>query len=111
MRIYVIHSKWMQVISREPNVILSLVPGCALKPQGRCQRSLLFFAMIRKEVKAELHLWLKVLIIHCRPLHIQKEIWGTGKDVTWHISVKGEEQRQTIHKSTSEVAAQVACDL
>lgn len=77
-----IHSKWMQVISRDPNAIISLVPGCALKPQGRCQWSLPFFARIKKEVKAESHLWLKVLIICCGPLHIQKEIWGTGKDVT-----------------------------
>lgn len=82
MHIYVMHPKWVQVISRGPNAVLSLIPGCALKPQGRCQRSLPFFAMIRKEVKAEWRLWLKVLIIHCGPLHIQKETWGTGEDMT-----------------------------
>lgn len=60
MCIYGIHSTWVQAISHERNAILSLVPGCALKPQGHCQRSLPSFAMIRKEVKAELYLWLKV---------------------------------------------------
>lgn len=82
IRIYVIHPKWTQVISHELNAIPSLIPVCPLKPEGHCQRSLPFFAMIRKEVKAESHLRLKVLIIHCGPLHIQEEIWGTGKDAT-----------------------------
>lgn len=65
MHTYVVHPTWMQMIFREPSANLNLIPGYALKPQGCCQRSLSFFAKSRKEVKAELQLWLKVLIVCC----------------------------------------------
>lgn len=108
MHTYVVHPTWMQMIFWEPSANLNLIPGYALKPQGCCQRSLSFFAKIRKEVKAELQLWLKVLIVCC----IYKRKSGARGRTRPSTSVsKGRNSGQTIHKSTTEAAAQVACDL
>lgn len=40
---FVIHPKWMQVISREPKAIFNFIPGGALKLQGCCRRFLPLF--------------------------------------------------------------------
>jgi len=68
--------------SHELSAISSSRPSWWSEARGLLDIPTFFFAMIRKMVKAKSHLWLKVLMIHCRPLHIQKEIWGTGKDAT-----------------------------
>lgn len=85
-----------------------LIPGYTLKPQGCLSDVPIFFLQIL-ERRSKLNC--NAAESFNRILHIQREIWGTGKDTTWHICVKGEDQPQTIHKSTTEAAAQVACDL